>query len=99
MSQWHPWGGIEPWEWHWAYTLVAVFLMALSIGAAWVWTRAGRDRLIDVDDRIGERVEDYGGVIRAARGRVPLFLWLLYAAAAAAAVGYIVAVITAGYGY
>jgi len=98
MGDFSPWGGALPWDWNWPLTLVTIGLIVLVGGLSWVWTRAGQDR-IDVDPTIGERVEDFAGLIRETRGRFPLFVWLLILSVAGFLVWYLVAVTVGGYKY
>jgi len=73
--------------------------MALVMTLTWVWTRAGQEKYIDLDPSVGERVEDFAGVVRETGGRFPLFIWLIIGSAAGFIAYYLLAVTVGGYKY
>jgi hypothetical protein len=98
MGDFSPWGGgaalgLEP------PTLVTLGLMALVMTFVWVWTRAGQDKYVDLDPSVGERVEDFAGVIRETGGRFPLFIWLIIGSVVGFITWYLLAVTVGGYKY
>ena len=99
MGEFSPWGGALPWDWNWPLTLVALGLMALVMTLTWVWTRAGQDKYFDLDPSVGERVEDFAGVVRETSGRFPLFIWLIIGSVVGFITYYVLAVTIGGYKY
>ena len=99
MGEFSPWGGALPWDWNWPLTLVTLGLIVLVGGLSWISTRAGRDIYVDVDPAIGEEVEDFAGLIRETKGRVPLVIWLLALSLVGFTTWYLIAVTVGGYKY
>jgi hypothetical protein len=90
--------GVPPWQENYAVDAIIVGIFIFLIAGIWMWSWSGRSKR-EKDVRFDRSAEDFAGTVQVAYGRVPNFLYLIYAAIIISVVGYIIVSIISGVQY
>ncbi|HEX2913929.1 MAG TPA: hypothetical protein VH186_24205 [Chloroflexia bacterium] len=70
--------GTKPWQENFAIDAIVVGTCLLMVVLVWLWARSGRSKRENMVP-FERTSEDFAGNVQAGYGRLPAFLWVLYA--------------------